>query len=401
MQRIFFFLLLPVILVTCLAAAPTGWRNDGSGHFPSANPPTQWNAEKMQGILWTADVGKSLYNSPVVVGEKVFTLAEPDVLTCLDAATGKQLWSKPTTVDDLPDKERSIALVPTMEEVGHTTPTPVSDGKNIYVAFADGLVTAFDLAGNRQWIVFIDEPCNTGNGRAASPCLSGDKLIVSMGTLTALDTKTGKTLWKAAKVNESYGSPIAGKFADFDIIVSPTGHVLNAADGSVLTQAPGETTYSTPLVAGDKVYFIDADSSAATLAKDTPKAKKIWQQDLDGEFFASPVLQDGVITIASNQGHLFALDAADGKILYDKELGIANMSGKPDLPPGNLYPSLCVAGKYLYVSNDQGDTVVIEAGREYKEVARNTLGETIAGSMAFSNNRLYVRTREKLYCIGQ
>jgi hypothetical protein len=45
--------------------------------------------------------------------------------------------------------------------------------------------------------------------------------------------------------------------------------------------------------------------------------------------------------------------------------------------------------------------VVVEPGRQYKEIARNTLGDTIAGSMAFSNNRLYLRTREKLYCIGQ
>src|SRR6266567_457267 len=78
---------------------PVGWRGDGSGQYPSADPPTKWSAK--ENIVWKAEVGMGT-SSPVLVAQRVFITAEPDLLICLDAGTGKELWRKLHNLSDFP-----------------------------------------------------------------------------------------------------------------------------------------------------------------------------------------------------------------------------------------------------------------------------------------------------------
>jgi outer membrane protein assembly factor BamB len=98
---------------------------------------------------------------------------------------------------------------------------------------------------------------------------------------------------------------------------------------------------------------------------------------------------------------LFAVDAATGRSLWKQQLDIPNASGRPGRPPGHLFPSLAVAGKHLYVSNDQGDTLVLEPGKEYKEIGRGKLNEGSGANLFFAGGRIYARGGEFLYCIGR
>jgi hypothetical protein len=52
------------------------------------------------------------------------------------------------------------------------------------------------------------------------------------------------------------------------------------------------------------------------------------------------------------------------------------------------------------VSSETGETVVLQAGREYKELARNKL-EEFRSSLVFEGKRVYIRTAKHLYCIGE
>ncbi len=383
---------------TTQSPAAFGWRGDGTGLFPDATPPTNWDAAAKKGILWSTKVGETLYNSPIVAGNKVFTLSEPGLLTCLDAQTGKILWSKSTSFDDLPTKPEATAAP---AEIGNTTPTPVSDGQHLYILFGNGIATCFDLDGARQWIQYLSDPSTTGHGRAASPCLIDGKLIVAAGAITALDAKTGTVLWKADKVLETCGSLVPAIIAGVSYIISPTGHILRCADGSIVAKGPGELAYTSPIVSGERFYFIDGTAYAMQLPQADAAPKRLWRQDLDGEFFASPVLHEGLIYIASNQGNLYVLDAKDGNLVYSHELDMANMSGRPGIAAGALYPSLSLAGKYLYISNDQGETVVVQPGKEFRQIALSKLDDRIAGNLVFSGRRLFIRTRQSVYCIGE
>jgi hypothetical protein len=119
--------------------------------------------------------------------------------------------------------------------------------------------------------------------------------------------------------------------------------------------------------------------------------------------FASPVVLDGLIYTSARKDvpgkppltMLQVMDAATGAMVYEKDMAFA--AGKEMEP----YPSVSQAGKYLFVSCESGETVVVEPGREYKEVARNKLGDNFRCCPVAQGDRLYIRGMKKLYCIGK
>jgi outer membrane protein assembly factor BamB len=95
--------------------------------------------------------------------------------------------------------------------------------------------------------------------------------------------------------------------------------------------------------------------------------------------------------------HLFAitdngvatcLKAATGDIVWQERLG------------GNFSASPVFADGRVYFLSDQGETTVIEAGPDFKVLARNALGEKVQASMAVSQSRLFIRTEQNLICVG-
>ena len=73
---------------------------------------------------------------------------------------------------------------------GYTAATPVTNGKEVFVAFGNGLVACFDLDGNRKWLKLI-EHSNAAFAHSGSPVLAGGKLLIHFTDLVALDPKTG------------------------------------------------------------------------------------------------------------------------------------------------------------------------------------------------------------------
>ena len=103
------------------------------------------------------------------------------------------------------------------------------------------------------------------------------------------------------------------------------------------------------------------------------------------------VLHEGILYDINEQGLLVAIDAANGQLIYQQKL---------DLGREQCYPSVTLAGKYLFVSGSDGITVVFEPGRTFKEVARNKL-EQFRSTPIFSGTRMYVRTMKNVYCLGK
>lgn len=95
-------------------------------------------------------------------------------------------------------------------------------------------MVCYDLDGNRQWVRYFDQTQVTQFGRSASPLLTGGKLLVSVGFLVALDPPTGKTIWACSEAVPSYGTPVAVRIADAEVVITPQGDVIRVADGKVL-----------------------------------------------------------------------------------------------------------------------------------------------------------------------
>jgi len=103
------------------------------------------------------------------------------------------------------------------------------------------------------------------------------------------------------------------------------------------------------------------------------------------------VLVGGLLWVATaGPVELLALNAKTGEVLLEKEL---------DLAP-NLYPSLALAAGRLFVSNDEGETLVLEPGPVYKELRHNRLLQGSGASPAFNGSHLFLRSGDSVFCIG-
>src|SRR5215471_18163857 len=75
-----------------VAQAPIGWRTDGTGAYPKAQPPLKWSTTK--NVVWSTPMPGYGVSHPVLLGQFVFTCAEPGTLLCLKRDDGKMVWQK-------------------------------------------------------------------------------------------------------------------------------------------------------------------------------------------------------------------------------------------------------------------------------------------------------------------
>lgn len=444
------FLLVAAALGTsgpAIAAQPSvGWRGDATGRFPDATPPTAWS--KTDNVIWKTKLPKSSYAGVTLAGDRLFVASEPAELLALRADTGEILWQRSHTWEYAVGSERAAkiaadhaaaqALEPDVraaqkelselqradgtpkakiEEAkekleairekqaalyaypkvpggsGNTAATAVSDGRTVFASFGQGIVSAHTLDGTKLWSVFVQAP-TLGFGHSTSPVLAGGRLIVQYHDLVALDPTNGQVVWKTPS-EPRYGSLVAGRVDDVDLVAAPCGTIVRAKDGTVVAEKLYRVAESSPVVENGVLYAIDAGQSwaykLADILRDGSAAKPLWTGKVtNARRFASPLVHDGLLHTVGSSGLYDVLDAATGEIVLRKRL---------ELGEGNVYPSPTLAGKLLYLGGERGTTLVVEPGREFKEVGTNELERT-GGSPVFHGRRMYVRGREHVWCIG-
>ena len=454
-------------VLTVLFVAAVGWRTDGTGRYPAADPVTEWSAEK--NVVWKTPLAKWSNATPVIVGDRLFVCAETETLVCLNLADGNVLWQRANPlIGVLPAEQRAEAeqqakrydqvqkkLKPLRAEMGklnrrnaalkkklkkapddqnlknevadlkkkigelkkqmsplqktlgglakyrrpgvnatngYSSSTPASDGRNVYVVFATGVAACYDLDGKRKWARFIEKP-RIGDGHCASPLLAGDKLLVHFVNMVALDKQTGRTVW-TAKSGARFGSPVLTKIGGVGVVVTAGGDFIRVSDGKVLAKKQSVLTYNAPIVHEGVAYFIQHGGKGLQLpaeAADKLETKALWTtKPKKDRYYASPLLHDGLLYAVTQTGQLSAIDAKTGKVVYTQALKLG----------GTAYPSIALAGKYIFVSSDNGVTAVLDPGRAYKEIARNKL-EMFRSSPVFHGKRMYIRAYKHVYCIGQ
>jgi outer membrane protein assembly factor BamB len=441
------------------AGETIGWRTDGTGAYPNAQPPLEWSTTK--NVVWCAPMPGYGVSHPVPLGQRVFICSEPATLLCLNRDDGKIIWQKTSTYAELeidPDvrqrtkveqgemaelgkKESAVRkemdalqkslkkdeatkeetekkLQPFRKQIeelqkekkkltlaelysqpgnhpaaGYSAPTPVTDGKEVFVAFGNGLVACYDLDGNRKWLKLI-EHSNASFAHSGSPVLAGDKVLIHFTDLVALDRKTGSESWRL-KLPTAHGTPLVTRIGDSEVVLTPRGAMARVRDGKLLTDKLGSCGANSPILHNGIVYFVHGNANAFRLPESLEEPVKVpvvWTGKVQGGGygFSSPVVYDGLLYSTNDKSLLTVLDVETGKLVYEQRLNLR----------GDAYPSISLAGKNIYVSSDTGETVVLEPGREYKELSRNKL-EPFRSSLVFDGKRVYVRTAKNLYCIGE
>jgi outer membrane protein assembly factor BamB len=420
-----------------------GWRTDARGNYPAAMPPTKWSPT--ENIVWKTQLPGRSFGSPILVGDQLFVPSDPAELLCVNAASGEIIWRKSNSAAEVLGADKANEIAQRWGEVneekkqktkafdefrkanpeakdeqermrnevnaleakldllrrespiqqdrgaGNSAATPVSDGKHVYCAFGSGIVGCYTLAGEKQWLKFI-EGSLIGFGHSSSPLLVDGKLIVHFHDLVALDPTTGEIVWRT-KLNASHASPIAFRWENESLLVSPAGAIVRVKDGKVLVNDPAlRTSESSSIAHGGTVFSQEGKTTAFKLPADIEKGLDVlWQASASrGRRTPSPVLHDGLIYGATTEGIFEVTDAETGDLVYRKRLDF----------DGNLYSSVTAAGPYIFLGCTKGTTLVLKAGREYEEVAHNKL-EDYGSNPIFAGKRMYLRGQKNLYCVGE
>jgi outer membrane protein assembly factor BamB len=414
-------LFLILLATTAIAAPGPDWpqfRGPG-GAATSADKglPVVWSGSS--GIAWKTELPGAGSSSPIVVGPRIFLTAytgwnvpgdsggAPEDLKrhvlCLNRADGKIAW-KIEVPSKLPEQEKI------RDGHGYATSTPVCDGQRLYVFFGKSGVFALDPANGRQlWQADVGDRLN-GWGSAASPILHGNLLIINASvesdSLIALDKNTGKEVWRAGGIKESWNTPIIVKTPEggTELVVAIFGKVLgfDPEKGTPLWSCETKIPwYMVPSIVADKgiVYCIGGRGGGGSLAiktggrGDVGGSHRLWLGK-KGSNVSSPVYHDGHLYWASDSLPIVSCtNAATGEVVYEERLPRADQ----------FYPSPVLADGKLYYVTRAGQVFVVAAKPQFELLGTNKFDERAVFNACpiVADNRLLIRSDKWLYCVGK
>ena len=436
-------------------------------------------------LLWKTEVPRG-HSSPCIWGDRIFITARSGKnleTICIARGNGTIKWRK--TVE--PE---------TMEKItgtnSHASPTPVCDGKKVYVYFGSFGLIAYDVDGNEVWKKPLPIP-NHMHGSAASPILANEMVLINCDEnehpyLLAVDRDTGKTIWRQDHQVEKQGwsTPVLWKHGKEKELVVLGSHKLISYDlkdgqkrwwlydlpkGAASTPVYAENTlfvtaaaamtgdpvnpielpdlnelletYDSdgdnrltqaeipedlaviyrfgPEFAGVKKFFsrFDSDKDGAISEEEWKQVARniasIQPQKMDtlvairsggkGDVseshikwstnegvgqVPSPLVYRGLVYLVKHGGIVTCFDAETGDRKYSEKLGQRVY----------YFASPVAADGKIYFCSYLGTVVVVQAGDQFKVLARNRIGERINATPALLDGNIYLRTAKHVMAFG-
>jgi outer membrane protein assembly factor BamB len=308
-----------------------------------------------------------------------------------------------------------------------SSPTPVTDGKLVWVISGNGVIACLDFDGNEKWKFNIVQKygrIGTNYGYGSSPLLLDGRLYVQVlhGMKTddpsyvfALNAATGAELWRVerptdaiSETPDSYATPalleVDGRK---EVVVSGGGYITghHPDHGAELWRSGGLNpnnsrnyrVISSPLVRDGMIFAPTRRTPLLALRAggkgDITKSHLAWKwTGRAAPDVPTPVSDGPRFYMADDSGMITCLDAKTGALIY----------GPHDTGIGRTSASLILADGKLYLIGETAETAVIQAGPEYKLISNNSLDGTYTLSTpAFVGSEIFIRTATHLYCISK
>lgn len=337
------------------------------------------------------------------------------LLLCLDRRDGSIRWTEEI------DEGNTL-----WRKHNNTSPSPVTDGEHVWVLTGNGTLVCMDFDGNTRWRRNFQQeygPFGQNHGFGASPLLHEDRLIVPVlhgmrtdkpSYLVAVDKATGENLWKVDRLTDArsespdaYTTPQRVVVGDRVEIILNGGDVVTGHDmatgreiwrADVLNPRKSTNYRIVPscLVVGDLVVAPTRENPLTALRLggqgDITDTHVVWQF-ASGPDVPTPV-SDGkyLWTLSGSRSQLSCLNLQTGEVLYDRER----------LPSGTYSSSPVLAEGRLYIPNESGTVVVVDASAEFKILATNSLEESYTlSSPVVLPGEILMRTGGHLYSLAQ
>lgn len=391
------------------------WRGPGdNGSTGNGTYPVNWDATN---VLWKAPLPGKGCSTPIVWNQHIFLTAPSnglDGVLAFDWA-GKPIWQT-TLGPEQTGKHRNGS---------GSNPSPVTDGKAVFVYFKSGTLAALGLEGIVRWqtnLVAAFGPDTLYWDQGTSPVLTKDDVVIARmnqgeSWLAAFDKATGRMRWK---VPRNYETPVEGEHAYTTPLVilykgkeallvwggqHLTAH--DASDGRLLwscgdfnPQAVANwPAVASPVIAGDIAVVAcgRADHGQPRLygirlggTGDVTATHRVWKREDTGTFVPTPAEYQGQLYLLRDRGEVECLDPTTGKTVWREAFPKAS---------SNYYASPLVAGGLLYAIREDGVVFVARVEGKFEILAENRMDERIIASPVAVSGRLLIRGERHLFCI--
>ena len=403
-----------------------------SGLSATATPPVRWNVSTAANMAWRTAIPGLGHSSPIVWGNRVYvttaigkaaaaqtlSLGDSDragidpandlvphrwQLMALDRATGQVVWTR-VVHEGVPRVKRHV-------KGSHASATPATDGRVVVAMFGSEGLYAFDPSGKELWrkdfgplaVGLADEP-EYEWGPASSPIIHGSSVIVQNDRykdsfLVALDLQTGKELWRVSREERpSWTTPLVMTHDGTATVVAVSpffirGHDLRSGrERWRIADPEGQVKVSTPVPAGEFVIVTGGWPSAArpVMAVRVAEGTVAWRHDRGSPYTTTPIVYDGLVYVLTDNGILSAYELATGVRAYQTRL---------PAQAGSFSASPVAAAGRIYFASEDGQVIVVRAGRKFEVLATNDMDEVCMATPALSGDLLLVRTKTLLYAL--
>jgi outer membrane protein assembly factor BamB len=323
------------------------------------------------------------------------------MLYAVDTRTGKIAWER-VAAEGPPRQKRHIKST-------YASATPATDGRIVVASFGSHGLHAYDVNGTFLWKLDLgrmdvgayDIPTFEW-GTASSPIIWNSLVILQVDTqadsfIIALKAETGETVWKTEREElPSWGTPAVAMTDAGPVLVTNASNFIRGYDpttGKELWKIGGSSKITAPTPLYEDGLFVVSSGRAPErpIFAIRPDGSVAWNKTGRGPYMPTPLIYQGLLYVLANNGVFDAYDLKTGAEVYRQRLEKV----------GNGFSASPVAadGK-IYLSNEDGDIVVVAAGREFRLLGVNPMGDLLMATPALSNGTMYVRTARFLFAVG-
>ncbi|CAN5710054.1 PQQ-like beta-propeller repeat protein [soil metagenome] len=395
------------------------WRGPlGTGASTEKGLPEKWSTSTGENIAWKVPMPSRSGATPIIWNDTVFlnVAAQPDSgdieLWALNRTTGDVRWKKPIAAGNYRINKQNMS-----------SPSPVTDGRTVWVLTGVGILKAFDFKGVELWTRDIQKDYGAFGlnwGYASSPLLHEGMLYVPVlhgmktddpSYVLKIDGKSGTSLWRVERPTDAvvespdaYTTPALLEYDGKKEIVVTGGDVVTGhdlTDGKELWRArglnPGKARnyriVASPVIAGGLVIAPTRIRPMIAIKPggrgDVTETHTAWTFDR-GPDVPTPVTDGRLLYCVSDRGVVEVLDLKTGTVVY----------GPERLKPAIYSASPVLADGKIYVTSEEGMTSVFRAGSRFELISENPSEEYTLSTIAISQRQLFLRTEKFLYAIG-
>lgn len=412
---------------------------NASGVAEGTNPPTSWDLEKTQNVLWKTNIPGLSHSSPIIWNNQIFVitavssdatasfkakdrgigLANDDakhtwMIFALNKQDGRILWSN-KAYEGVPRAKRHVKAT-------QANSTPATDGRYVVALFGSEGLACYDINGKSLWKQDLGvlnpglwDDKESSWGHSSSPIIYRDLVIVQadghkQSFIAAFNLKDGKQAWRVER-NEitSWTTPSIYQGKDRTELIANGGRYIRGYDpltGMELWRFSDNDTQvkmQAPLIAHDLIYITGgypagrpmyafrpgATGDISLKSGEDKNAFLAWTSSKGSPYTPTPLVYGDLLYCLADNGVLSSYDAKTGELVYQQRL------------PTSFSASPVAADGKLFLASEDGDVFVVKAGRQYELLSKNVMRQPLMATPAITQGMLIVRGDNAVYALSE